>query len=57
MASILGSAELPVAVLSSCIILQEAVSWVQAAGVAIILLGMTLPRLAQRRQQKSAGRS
>jgi len=57
MASILASAELPVAVLSSRLVLQEDVSWLQAVGVGIILLGMALPRLAQRQQPKNAGGS
>jgi drug/metabolite transporter (DMT)-like permease len=45
MAAILGAAELPMAVFSSYLILHESVSFVQVAGVVIILLGIILPDL------------
>jgi len=54
MATILGAAELPTAVFASAIVLQEQVSWLQVAGVAIILLGIILPKLVQRKQPKTA---
>ncbi|HZG81307.1 MAG TPA: DMT family transporter [Brevibacillus sp.] len=54
MATILGAAELPTAVFASALVLQEQVSWLQVAGVAIILLGIVLPKLVQRKQPKTA---
>lgn len=53
MATILGAAELPTAIFASAIVLQEQVSWLQVAGVAIILLGIILPKLLQRKQPKT----
>ncbi len=49
MAIILGSAELPTAVISSRFLLQEQVSLVQWIGVAVILLGIALPELVRKR--------
>ncbi|MEJ8546118.1 EamA family transporter [Brevibacillus borstelensis] len=51
MAGILGAAELPMAVFSSYIILQESVSLLQWLGVIIILLGMILPEWARHRSK------
>lgn len=48
-ASILSAMELPVAVTASVILLSEAISLLQVMGIAIILIGMTLPTIAQRR--------
>jgi len=53
MATILGAAELPMAIFASAIVLHEQVSWLQITGVAIILLGITLPKLLQRKQPKT----
>jgi drug/metabolite transporter (DMT)-like permease len=52
MASILGAAELPTAVLSSSLILQESVSLLQWLGVVIILLGIVLPEWVRHREKK-----
>ncbi|CAM4419389.1 DMT family transporter [Paenibacillus alkaliterrae] len=49
MAGILGASELPVAVLLSSFILNEHVSALQWAGVAVVLLGITMPELMKRR--------
>ncbi|MFC0524480.1 DMT family transporter [Pontibacillus salicampi] len=43
--SIIGSAELPVAVLLSAFVLQETVLWVQWLGVVVILFAILLPNL------------
>lgn len=43
LAGILGAAELPVAVLLSSLVLHEEVSWLQWAGVLLVLLGVALP--------------
>lgn len=48
MASILGAAELPVAVLLSSIVLHEQVSMLQWFGVVLVLLGVALPELFNR---------
>ncbi|RAP78367.1 EamA family transporter [Paenibacillus montanisoli] len=45
MAGILGASELPVAVMLSAVVLHEHVSMLQWAGVALVLLGVTLPEL------------
>lgn len=45
MASILGAAELPVAVLLSSLVLHEYVSLLQWFGVVLVLLGVALPEL------------
>ena len=51
-ASILSAMELPVAVTASVILLSEAISLLQIMGIAIILVGMTLPTIAGRRLSK-----
>lgn len=47
--SILSAAELPVAVTASVLLLSERLTFLQIIGIAIILIGMTLPTLAQKR--------
>ena len=49
MTSILSAAELPVAVTASVILLSEALTTFQVIGIIIIVIGMTLPTIAQRR--------
>lgn len=49
MTSILSAMELPVAVTVSVILLSESITLLQIAGIAVILLGMILPTLEQRR--------
>ncbi len=49
MTSILSAAELPVAVTASVILLSEALTIFQVIGILIIVVGMTLPTIAQRR--------
>lgn len=49
MTSILSAIELPVAVTVSVILLNESLTPFQIAGICIILGGMTLPSIAQRR--------
>lgn len=51
MATILGAAELPMAVLVSRFLLSESVSLLQWAGGAVILLAIALPEVSRRRQQ------
>lgn len=48
LASILSAMELPVAVLASVIILNEALSFLQIGGIIIILTGMVLPSVFSR---------
>lgn len=45
MAGILGASELPVAILLSSFVLHEHVSFLQWAGVILVLLGVSLPEL------------
>ncbi|KXH83771.1 DMT family transporter [Sporosarcina sp. HYO08] len=52
MTSILGAMELPVAVTASVIMLKEVITSLQIAGIVVILIGMTLPTLAERRKFK-----
>jgi drug/metabolite transporter (DMT)-like permease len=52
MATILGAAELPMAVFSSHVVLQEPVSLVQWIGVVTILAGIALPEWARNRGKK-----
>ncbi|GGG70913.1 EamA family transporter [Paenibacillus radicis (ex Gao et al. 2016)] len=52
MASILGAAELPVAVLLSTFVLHEHVSGLQWAGVVLVLAGIALPEWMKQKQQK-----
>jgi drug/metabolite transporter (DMT)-like permease len=47
-ASILGSAELPVAMICSTLLLHEHVGFLQWVGVVLILLSISLPRLRER---------
>ena len=55
-ASILSAMELPVAVTVSVLLLREPLSVLQVVGIAIILIGMTLPTYIQRRRRnKIAG--
>ena len=50
--SILSAMELPVAVIVSVIVLSEALSILQVAGIVIILLGMCIPSYADNRKNK-----
>lgn len=50
--SILSAAELPVAVTASVLLLSESLTFLQIVGIMIILVGMTLPTLAQRKSTK-----
>jgi drug/metabolite transporter (DMT)-like permease len=45
LATILGAAELPTAVLLSSAVLHETVRWIQWIGVAVIIAGIALPEL------------
>lgn len=49
MATILGSAELPVAVLLSGLVLHEEVSFLQWLGVVLILIAIAIPELRRRK--------
>lgn len=51
LASILSAMELPVAIVASVIILSEALTIIQVMGIAIILFGMVLPSLFNRRRK------
>jgi drug/metabolite transporter (DMT)-like permease len=53
MTSILSAAELPVAVTASVILLSEALTIFQVIGIIIIVIGMTLPTIVQRRLNKT----
>ncbi|MFC5650197.1 DMT family transporter [Paenibacillus solisilvae] len=48
MAGILGASELPVAVLLSSSVLHEQVSFLQWAGVGLVLIGVALPELTKK---------
>jgi drug/metabolite transporter (DMT)-like permease len=48
-ASILSAMELPVAVTASVILLSETLTVLQVVGIIVILFGMTLPTIVQRR--------
>lgn len=52
--SILSAMELPVAVTASVLLLSEPLSILQVLGILIILIGMTLPTLEQRRHSRKA---
>lgn len=54
MAAILGAAELPMAIFASSLVLHERVTWLQIVGVLIILLGIVLPKLLQRKKANEA---
>ncbi|MDW0108463.1 EamA family transporter [Sporosarcina aquimarina] len=49
MTSILSAMELPVAMTASVILVGEHITFIQVIGIFIILIGMTLPSLEQRR--------
>ena len=51
-ATILSSAELPVAIITSVIVLQEYVSWVQWIGVVCIFAGIAYPHLRSLKLRK-----
>ncbi|OMF38393.1 EamA family transporter [Paenibacillus sp. FSL H8-0548] len=51
MAGILGASELPVAVMLSAFILNEHVSVLQWAGVAVVLIGIAIPELIKRKRK------
>ncbi|GAB7386740.1 DMT family transporter [Bacillaceae bacterium] len=51
--AILGSAELPMAVLVSWVVLRESVSWLQWAGVLLILLGIAFAETGWQRKRKA----
>jgi drug/metabolite transporter (DMT)-like permease len=53
-ASILSAMELPVAVTASVILLSEKLTILQVIGILIILFGMTLPTLAERKLRRRA---
>ena len=53
MTSILSAAELPVAVTASVILLKESLTLFQIIGIIIIVIGMTLPTISQRRLKYS----
>jgi drug/metabolite transporter (DMT)-like permease len=40
--------ELPVAIIVSVVVLHESLTWVQIAGILLVLFGMTLPALLTR---------
>lgn len=60
LSSLLGSAELPVVMIASIFILGESVTWLQGAGMLVILAGISLslldkqPHLAAVKQRKAA---
>ena len=49
MSSILGAFELPIAVMVSVILLRETVTALQIIGIVIIIIGITLPTLQNRK--------
>ena len=53
MTSILSAMELPVAMTASVVLVGEHITFIQIIGILIILVGMTLPTLAQRRLKTS----
>lgn len=52
MTSILSAMELPVAMTASVVLVGEHITFLQIIGIFIILIGMTLPSLAQRRLKR-----
>ncbi|WP_432353830.1 EamA family transporter [Sporosarcina sp. A2] len=52
MTSILSAMELPVAMTASVLLVGEHITFIQIIGIFIILIGMTLPSLDQRRLKK-----
>ena len=53
MTSILSAMELPVAMTASVVLVGEHITFIQIIGIFIILIGMTLPSLAQRRVKRA----
>jgi len=45
LATILGAAELPTAIIASVLILHEAVTWVQVMGIMVIIIGIAIPQI------------
>jgi drug/metabolite transporter (DMT)-like permease len=54
LSSILSSAELPVAITVSVLLLHEPFSGIQLAGIIVILLGMVLPTLFEHRRRAAS---
>jgi drug/metabolite transporter (DMT)-like permease len=54
LASILGAAELPTAVLMSALVLKETIGIAQYIGIILILIGIALPELVRRKSLQSA---
>lgn len=52
MTSILSAMELPVAMTASVVLVGEHITFIQIIGIIIILFGMTIPSLAQRRLKR-----
>lgn len=57
MATILGASELPVAVMLSAVVLHENVSFLQWAGVALVLFGVALPEISKRMKRLPQART
>ncbi|MFC5559315.1 DMT family transporter [Ureibacillus thermophilus] len=53
LASILSAMELPVAVSASVLVLNEPFSWLQVAGIVLILIGIALPTVLSEREIKN----
>ncbi|WP_397536774.1 EamA family transporter [Rummeliibacillus pycnus] len=52
LASILSAMELPVAIIASVVVLHEQLTILQVCGIILVLVGMTLPTLLQKRLAK-----
>ncbi|MGX9132891.1 EamA family transporter [Rummeliibacillus sp. JY-2-4R] len=52
LASILSAMELPVAIMASVIVLHEKLTILQVCGIVLVLVGMSLPTLLQKRPSK-----
>ncbi|MGG0656120.1 EamA family transporter [Rummeliibacillus pycnus] len=52
LASILSAMELPVAIIASVIVLHEKLTLLQVGGIVLVLVGMTLPTILQKRPAK-----
>lgn len=57
MTSILSAMELPVAMTASVVLVGEHITFIQIIGIFIILIGMTLPSLAQRRVKRALNKT
>ncbi len=57
MTSILSAMELPVAMTASVLLVGEHITFIQIIGIFIILIGMTLPSLAQRRVKRALNKT